>query len=102
MTFQIFLKGLEGRTICIHGDNFSVETTVEDLKKLIQQKEGIPEDVQRLIFSGKEMMEILHPTNEKALLKDYNIQRDSTIHLVIRLLGGLQLEVKYETDDGKQ
>ena len=48
------------------------------------------------------MMDVLHPTNEKALLKDYNIQRDSTIHLVVRLLGGLQLEVKYETDDGKQ
>ena len=44
MTFQLFLKGLNGKTLVLHSDNLGPETTVQDLRKLVREKEGIPED----------------------------------------------------------
>lgn len=91
---QIFVKTLTGKTIVLE---INSETTIEEIKNKIEDREGVPAEEQRLIYAERQL-ENCHQA------ADYDIKKDSTLHLVMNLCGGViepslrVLAMKYNCD----
>lgn len=93
-SLQVFVKTLTGKTITLE---ISPQNSIEDVKSKIEQREGVPAEIQRLVFAEKQL-------DNGRFVGDYKIKKDSTIHLVLNLCGGVIepslriLAMKYNCD----
>nr|CEL64732.1 TPA: Ubiquitin, related [Neospora caninum Liverpool] len=77
--FNLQVKTMSGKTVVL--DNVQASDSILDIKRRVEQREGIPVDQQRLVFNGKQL------ENGKTV-QDYNLSENSVLHLVLRLRGG--------------
>lgn len=78
-TIQIFVKSLKGNTIAL---DIKPNEEILEIKKKIQEREKVPTRQQRLVFAGKQLLDELTTS-------DYKIVKGSTLHLLLRLRGGM-------------
>ena len=83
---QIFLRTLSGKTIVMRVD---ASESISGLMVAIETREHIPQEEQRLVYAGKQL-------DVQRTLADYNIQKDSTLHLLLRLRGGVNRVLEEE------
>jgi hypothetical protein len=75
---QVFVKTFAGKTITVEVEP---DESIESLKNKVQSKEGVPPNQQRLLFGGKQL-------DSRKSISDYDIEDESTMHMVLRLRGG--------------
>jgi len=80
---QIFVRGIAGKTITLQVE---ASEACESVRRLVERREGIPPDQQRLTFAGKQL-------EDGCSIADYGIRRESTLDLALRLPGGFQVFV---------
>ncbi len=82
-SYQIFVKNLLGKSVAL---DVQATDTVQDVKRKLQDKEAIPAGQQRLVFQTREL-------EDSRTLADYNIQRDSNVVVLLRLIGGASYQI---------